>query len=108
LYFSAHWCPPCRTFTPLLKKFYEELKKENAPFEISLLTKGNTQNKENRVPNWRHTSEFRLQSSLLQFLSDKFGVCGIPTLVVVKPNGDLVTDSGEEDVATRSSSVQLL
>ncbi|KAK7197063.1 tryparedoxin 3 [Novymonas esmeraldas] len=22
MYFSAHWCPPCRTFTPQLKAFY--------------------------------------------------------------------------------------
>ena len=22
-YFSAHWCGPCRDFTPILSKFYE-------------------------------------------------------------------------------------
>ena len=23
LYFSAHWCPPCRAFTPVLREVYE-------------------------------------------------------------------------------------
>uniref|UniRef100_A0A0R3RN59 Thioredoxin domain-containing protein n=1 Tax=Elaeophora elaphi TaxID=1147741 RepID=A0A0R3RN59_9BILA len=32
LYFSAHWCPQCRQFTPILKEFYEEL--DNDQFEI--------------------------------------------------------------------------
>jgi thiol-disulfide isomerase/thioredoxin len=25
LYFSAHWCPPCKKFTPVLKDMYEEV-----------------------------------------------------------------------------------
>ncbi|KAF4670995.1 hypothetical protein FOZ61_006813 [Perkinsus olseni] len=29
LYFSAHWCPPCRKFTPILKEFYEDVKEED-------------------------------------------------------------------------------
>ena len=27
VYFSAHWCPPCRAFTPKLGQYYEEQKK---------------------------------------------------------------------------------
>lgn len=25
LYFSAHWCPPCRQFTPVLSTVYEDM-----------------------------------------------------------------------------------
>lgn len=35
LYFSAHWCPPCRVFTPQLVGFYEDLKEQNdSQFEV--------------------------------------------------------------------------
>ena len=33
LYFSAHWCPPCRGFTPALGKFYDSIK-DAKNFEI--------------------------------------------------------------------------
>ena len=31
IYFSAHWCPPCRSFTPNLVKFRDKNKKD---FEV--------------------------------------------------------------------------
>ena len=34
LYFSAHWCGPCRGFTPLLSKVYSEVKAAGKAFEI--------------------------------------------------------------------------
>lgn len=45
LYFSAHWCPPCRNFTPKLAKFYESLKqKQNgSKFELLFLSSDKTE-----------------------------------------------------------------
>ena len=34
IYFSAHWCPPCRAFTPKLRKTYEALTMAGKPFEV--------------------------------------------------------------------------
>ena len=32
-YFSAHWCPPCRRFTPMLAEFY---KVNNSQFRVDM------------------------------------------------------------------------
>lgn len=34
LYFSAHWCPPCRAFTPVLKQTYGALRAQGKPLEV--------------------------------------------------------------------------
>jgi len=39
LFFSAQWCPSCRQFTPLLKQFYELLKRDGEKFEIVFISR---------------------------------------------------------------------
>ena len=34
LYFSAHWCPPCRGFTPKLAEVYTAIKGTGKSLEI--------------------------------------------------------------------------
>merc|ERR1712165_532439 len=34
IYFSAHWCGPCRDFTPKLIDTYKEVKASNPDFEL--------------------------------------------------------------------------
>jgi len=34
IYFSAHWCPPCRAFTPKLVEFHKAVTAVGKPFEI--------------------------------------------------------------------------
>ena len=38
VYFSAHWCPPCRAFTPVLSKFYQVANKANKQIEIIFIS----------------------------------------------------------------------
>jgi thiol-disulfide isomerase/thioredoxin len=37
-YFSAHWCGPCRSFTPELAKIYEESQSNSQPFHIIFIS----------------------------------------------------------------------
>eukprot|EP00961_Rhodomonas_salina_P072869 978910-Rhodomonas_salina.2 len=34
LYFSAHWCPPCRGFTPKLAEAYNKIRANGKALEI--------------------------------------------------------------------------
>jgi len=34
IYFSAHWCPPCKGFTPKLAEVYNTLKSKGKKVEI--------------------------------------------------------------------------
>ena len=43
IYFSAHWCPPCRAFTPKLRATYETLTKAGKPFEIVFASSDNNE-----------------------------------------------------------------
>ena len=36
LYFSGHWCPPCRAFTPQLISTYNTLRNKGHDFEVGV------------------------------------------------------------------------
>ena len=54
LYFSAHWCPPCQQFTPLLAKLHGELKNRSAPFEVVFVSFDKTQESMAKYMNTMH------------------------------------------------------
>lgn len=101
IYFSAHWCPPCRGFTPQLAKFYTSFQATTKiPFEIVFVSSDRDEAafKEyfGEMP-W--TALPFAERDRKAALSGKFKVQGIPTLVVLDPTGKLITDKARNNVA---------
>jgi nucleoredoxin len=99
IYFSAHWCPPCRGFTPKLCDFYKQLKASRSDFECVFVS---SDRDEGAFDEYYNEMPFLAlpysERDLKGKLSKKFKVNGIPTLVVVGSDGELITSDGRSKV----------
>jgi nucleoredoxin len=95
LYFSGHWCPPCRGYTPQLATKYEEIKAAGLPFEVIFVSSDQNENAFNEYfaehPWAAMPYELRQRK---EDLSSHFGVEGIPTLVLLDTDRSVITKSG--------------
>merc|ERR1712054_492002 len=100
IYFSAHWCPPCRGFTPKLAESYNSMKAAGKKFEIIFASSD------------RDTGAFDeyfkempwlalpfVDRAKKEALSKKFKVQGIPTFVIVDADGKTITTDGREAIS---------
>ena len=101
IYFSALWCPPCRAFTPSLVNAYNELKEQGKPFDLVFVSHDRSED-----AMARYMQDYDMPWQALNFndprrenLTTKFGVRGLPTLVIVDADGDLLSSDGRSDVA---------
>lgn len=103
IYFSAHWCPPCKSFTPKLVAFRDELVKQGKPFEVIFVSSDRTEDAmysymNGAKMNW---TAIPYNSPLRQSLGSKYSVRGIPTLIIINAEGEIITRDGR-GVVTRS------
>lgn len=100
-YFSAHWCPPCRGFTPQLAKTYSKLKAEGKKLEVVFVSSDRDpaqfQGYLNEMP-WL-AIPFDNRAAKAQ-LSSKYGVEGIPTLIIVDRDGNTINAQGRAAVSS--------
>jgi nucleoredoxin len=99
LYFSAHWCPPCRGFTPKLAEWYtKDLKGKG--FEIVFISSDRDDGafKEYFGEQPWLALDFADRKRKEQ-LSNKFGIEGIPSFVVIDADGSVITKDGREAVS---------
>ncbi len=90
IYYSAHWCPPCRGFTPELVEAYKTLKEKHPEFEVIFVS---SDHDENAMKDYM--SEYRMAWPALRFGEKKNLAAlrrpknenGIPNLVFMDSDG---------------------
>jgi len=97
LYFSAHWCPPCRGFTPKLAEYYKNGLKDKMEIIFVSSDRDEASFKEyhGEMPWPALPFEKRKEKELL---SKSCGVQGIPCFAVLNPDGSVITTDGRSKV----------
>jgi len=100
MYFSAHWCGPCRQFTPALRQFYEFLKEKGEKIEIVFISFDGSEVEFEEYFHHEHGDWLAVQygSSAQEALAEQYQVRGIPTLIVVDSKGTSVVPNAVGDV----------
>mmetsp|Transcript_17064 Transcript_17064/g.28496 ORF Transcript_17064/g.28496 Transcript_17064/m.28496 type:complete len:170 (+) Transcript_17064:66-575(+) len=105
VYFSAHWCPPCRGFTPLLAAFYDSLAEEDADaLEVVFVSSDQTEADFRSYFKTMPWTALPLTSRHKAELSNKYGVSGIPMLVILDGvTGEVKSANGRGDVSANKT-----
>jgi len=98
IYFSAHWCPPCRGFTPKLAEWYSAGLKDKLEIVFVSSDKDESAFKDyfSAMP-WK-ALPYR-DRELKDKLSKKFKVQGIPTVVIVDGDGKVISFDGRSMIS---------
>jgi len=102
IYFSAQWCPPCRNFTPALVEFRDKNAKE---FEVVFVSSDRSLEDQLKYMEKYGMKWYALPhgSDEANELKKKYGVRGIPSLVIVDAEGNTITKNGRGDVSGNPS-----
>ncbi len=104
VYFSAHWCPPCRNFTPILSEFYNEVNANGKKLEIIFVSLDQDQNAFNDYWGTMSFAAANYDKAKVQSIQAKIPFSGIPYLVVLNKDGSVKSTNGRNDVSNEGPS----
>ncbi|KAI0984666.1 hypothetical protein GJ496_001651 [Pomphorhynchus laevis] len=100
LYFSAHWCPPCKKFTPVLAEFYER-HSESKKFEIVFVTCDESESSFKKYYKDMPWLAVKFDEKILEKLKLDYSVDGVPMLIFIDAKtGETVNADGRHWVTT--------
>ena len=102
LYFSASWCGPCRSFTPELIKFRNQYQ-EN--FEVVLIGGDGSPKAQSKYMKKYEMPWLAMenQSDAAKIASEKLKVQYIPYLVILDPEGNVVSKDGVSEIRAKGN-----
>eukprot|EP00756_Hemistasia_phaeocysticola_P065292 Hpha_TRINITY_DN8456_c0_g1::TRINITY_DN8456_c0_g1_i1::g.34647::m.34647 len=100
LYFGGEWCPHCKNLSPHANAFYREMQNQGANFELVYVS-GDRSEQEALDYFSRHEDWLMMpfHSRKKAPLERRYGVQGIPTIVILNPDGTLVTKDGRDKMS---------
>jgi nucleoredoxin len=106
LYFSASWCPPCKTFSPILKEFYSVVK-DIASLELIYVGSDRTLEEFDKFYStmpWLAIGSEGVQ--IKKDLASKLQITGIPTVIVLDAKtGLFITNSARNEIQKSAGNV---
>lgn len=98
IYYSAHWCPPCRAFTPKLVEWYNKFQPEHKDFQLIFASSD-----KDAKAMLEYMTEMKMPWPAVKFGEkkesglEKYASDGIPYLVLLDAQGkDLTGRPGNE------------
>ncbi|AWI09547.1 thioredoxin-like domain-containing protein [Ereboglobus luteus] len=98
VYYSAHWCPPCRKFTPKLVEFYNK-NHANGDFDLIFVSSDKGQREMNDYMKGEKMPwiGLKLDSKPARALKKLRRGTGIPCLILIDETGKVISQSYDEN-----------
>ncbi|OMJ70058.1 hypothetical protein SteCoe_32060 [Stentor coeruleus] len=102
VYFSAHWCPPCRGFTPKLGMFYDAVNSGAKQVEIVYISRDKTPDQFNEYYSEMPWLALPFEDKArIAALGNRFQVQQIPCLILIDNQGNMKRNTCRMDVTNK-------
>lgn len=106
LYFSAHWCPPCRILSPLLMQFYKKINEESKRLQVVYCSFD--RDEETFLEYFEEMPWLAInfnEEQAISDLGDQLGIYGIPTMIVLDRHFNIIDRDGRQSFSNLNDGV---